>query len=72
MAHAGALGRYWGFAMFYACDVDNMFLPYKAGSDKTCWEAWHGEPPTAVTCQTWGCLAYVFVELKCRKVSGDG
>eukprot|EP00961_Rhodomonas_salina_P254411 3437718-Rhodomonas_salina.2 len=34
--------------------------------------AWHGEPPTAVTCPTWGCLAYVFVERKCRKVSGDG
>eukprot|EP00961_Rhodomonas_salina_P124089 1672406-Rhodomonas_salina.1 len=49
-----------------------MFLPYKAGSDKTCWEAWHGEPSTAVTCPTWGCLAYVFVERKRRKVSGDG
>eukprot|EP00961_Rhodomonas_salina_P294442 3934582-Rhodomonas_salina.2 len=52
MAHSGALGRYWGFAMFYTCNVDNMFLPYKAGSDKTCWEAWHCEPPTAVSCPT--------------------
>eukprot|EP00961_Rhodomonas_salina_P248076 3352411-Rhodomonas_salina.1 len=58
--------------MFFATDIDNMFLPYKAGSDITCWEAWHGKPPSAIDCPTWGCKAYVFIERKRRKVSHDG
>jgi hypothetical protein len=71
MAHAGEPGRFWGFAIHYACDIDNRFLPYKAGSDMTCWEAWFGSPPDNTLCPTWGCRAYVYIERKRRKNKGS-
>lgn len=66
LAMAGAKLFYWGFAAHYACDIDNRCLPYKAGSDITCWEAWFGEAPDNSTCYTWGCRAYVYRERKRR------
>ena len=52
LAMAGAKLFYWGFAAHYACDINNSCLPYKAGSNITCWEAWFGKAPNNTQCYT--------------------
>eukprot|EP00961_Rhodomonas_salina_P090258 1214214-Rhodomonas_salina.1 len=33
LAHANLPAKFWGFAVYFAVVLDNMFLPYKQGSD---------------------------------------
>ena len=45
LVHANAPRQYWGHAVQYVCELENCFLPFMAGSNKTCWEAFHWEKP---------------------------
>mmetsp|Transcript_10215 Transcript_10215/g.20434 ORF Transcript_10215/g.20434 Transcript_10215/m.20434 type:complete len:1162 (-) Transcript_10215:305-3790(-) len=57
----GRLKRYWSFAVFYACEIENRFLPHKTGSDVTCHEAFYGEAPDNTVVKTFGCTAYLHI-----------
>lgn len=61
LAFSGAPKHYWGFALQYACVIENMFLPYRADSNITCWEKFHGEAPDIKNVRMFGCLAFAHV-----------
>eukprot|EP00961_Rhodomonas_salina_P246000 3323877-Rhodomonas_salina.1 len=62
MVHANAPKRFWGFAVQAACECESHFLPFMCGSEHTCYEAFHGEPPDNSQLYVWGCKAYVHID----------
>mmetsp|Transcript_46824 Transcript_46824/g.95765 ORF Transcript_46824/g.95765 Transcript_46824/m.95765 type:complete len:1109 (-) Transcript_46824:511-3837(-) len=62
LIHANAPKRYWGHCIYYACELENRFLPFMTGSNRTCYEAFHGEQPDNTFIKTWGCRAYLNIE----------
>eukprot|EP00961_Rhodomonas_salina_P151868 2044311-Rhodomonas_salina.1 len=54
---------YWLHALVYAAELENLFTPTTAGSNNSCYYAYHCTHPDNSKAITFGCMAWLWIQL---------
>jgi len=68
LVSSGLAYFYWGFAVQYAVELENRFLPTRPDSNVTCQKAFHGVAPKNSIVKPFGYLAFLHVDVDCSPI----
>ncbi|CAI7801165.1 unnamed protein product [Closterium sp. NIES-53] len=70
LGHSNAPHSLWGYALYHATLLYNLYHPHPHLPDTTPTTLWLGKTPTARSLRVWGCTAYVLLNPQARRQYG--